>query len=129
MRRSAAAALLLLASCGGSNTPEGVARAFMEAYYIRVDLGAAKALAAGLASRKLEEQVTLTRSQAVGGATEEREVAFTLVARQEEGDQHRFMYEVRIRLKGAGEFTRRSVVSVGQVGGAWRVTNFQDSGP
>lgn len=127
--RAAAAALLLLTSCGGPATPEGVARRFMDAYYVQADLGAAKMLAGGLASRKLEDEMNLTRGQTVGAATEGREVAYTLVARQEEGEQRRFMYEVRIRLKGSGELTRRSVVSVGQVGGAWRVTNFNDTGP
>jgi hypothetical protein len=101
----------------------------MDAYYVRADLGAAKGLAGGLASRKLEEEVNLTRGQTVGAATEGREVAYTLVGRQEEGDHHRFMYEVRIRLKGSGELTRRSVISVAQVGGAWRVTNFLESTP
>ena len=129
MRRAAAAALLFLAACRGADTPEGVARRFMDEYYVRADLGAAKILAGGLASRKIEEQVDLTRGQSVGAATEGREVAYSLVGRQAEGDQHRFMYEVRIRLKGGGEFTRRSVVSVGQVGGAWRVTNFHETGP
>lgn len=101
----------------------------MDEYYVHADLGAAKNLAGGLASKKIEEQVDLTRGQKVGTATEGRDVAYTLVSRQEEGDHHRFMYEVRIRLKGGGEFTRRSVVSVAQVGGAWRVTNFHESGP
>lgn len=128
-RLRAAAALLLLASCGRANAPEGVARRFVDDYYVRADLGAAKSLAGGLASRKLEEQVDLTRGQTVGAATEGREVAYALVGRQEDGDQHRFMYEVRIRLKGGGEFTRRSIVSVGQVGGSWRVTNFHETGP
>ena len=129
MKRAGAVAILLLASCGAPTTPEGVARRFMDAYYIRVDLGAAKGLAGGLASRKLEEEVSLTRGQTVGPATEGREVTYTLVGRQAEGDHHQFMYEVRIRLKGAGGFTRRSVISVGQVGGAWRVTNFLESAP
>lgn len=124
-----AVALVLLAACSRSSPPEGIARRFVEAYYVRVDLGAARGLAGGLASKKIEEQVDLTRGQAVGAATEGREVAYSLVSRQEDGDSHRFMYEVRIRPRGGGEFTRRSVVSVGQVGGAWRVTNFHESGP
>lgn len=124
-----AAALVILASCGRSNPPEAIARRFMEAYYVRADLGAAKGLVGGLASNKIEEQVELTRGQAVGAAREGREVAYSLVSRQEEGDHHRFMYEIRIRLRGGGEFTRRSVVSVAQVGGAWRVTNFHESSP
>ena len=124
-----AAALVLLAACGRPNSPEGIARRFMEAYYVRADLGAAEGLAGGLASRKIEEQVALTRGQAVGAATEGREVTYGLVGRQEEGDHYRYMFEVRIRLKGGGEFMRRSVLSVGQVGGAWRVTNFHESSP
>ncbi len=126
---TAIVALLLLAACGRSNTPEGIARRFMDEYYVRADLGAAGDLAGGLASKKIAEQVGLTRGQPVGAAKEGRDVAYSLVSRQEEGGHHRFMYEVRIRLRGGGEFARRSVVSVSQVGGAWRVTNFHEAGP
>ena len=110
-----------------ANTPEGIARRFVDDYYVRVDLGAAKGLATGLASKKIEEALVLTRGQPVGTATQGRDVTYSLVGQQEEGDHHWFfMYEVRIRLKGDGGFTRRTVVSVGRVGAAWRVTNFNE---
>lgn len=121
--------MLLAAACGRSDGPEGVARRFMDDYYVRVDLGAAKRIATGLASRKLDDAVSLTRGQSTAGAMEGRNVAYNLVSRQQEGDRHNFLYEVRIRLTGGGEFTRKAILLVNQVGGAWRVTNFNESGP
>lgn len=127
-RRFALAAFLLCAACARSSTPEDVARRFIEEYYVRVDLGAARRIADGLASRKIDEQVALRQGQALGGAVEGRNVAYHLVRRQQDGDRHSFMYEVRIRPTGGGEFTRRSVVAVTPAGGAWRVSNFTEPG-
>ena len=120
--------LLLAPACGRADGPDGVARRFMDEYYVRVDLGAAKRVAGGLASQKLDNEVTLTRGQSTAVAMEGRSVAYSLRTQQQEGDRHSFLYEVRVRLTGGGEFTRRAVLLVGRVEGAWRVTNFSESG-
>lgn len=115
-------------ACGRGDAPEGIARRFMDDYYVRVDLGAAKRIASGLALHKIDQELALTRGHAVGGATEGRSVAYHLVGRQQEGERHSFLYEVRIRLTRGGEFTRKAVLLVGRPEGAWRVTNFNETG-
>ncbi len=120
--------LLPAPACGRSDGPEGIARRFMDEYYVRVDLGAARRVAGGLASKKLDNEVTLTRGQTTAGAMEGRSVAYNLVTQQQEGDRHSFLYEVRVRLTRGGEFTRKTVLLVGRVEGTWRVTNFNESG-
>lgn len=131
MMEGRTAGLLLLslaAACGRSEGPEGIAHRFMDDYYVRVDLGAAKRVAGGLAAKKLDDAVALTRGQSLAGATEGRSVSYALLSRQQDGNRHSFLYEVRIRLSGGGEFTRKAVLLVGQSDGTWRVTNFNESG-
>lgn len=123
------AAAALLAACGPGNSPEGVARRFMDDYYVRVDLAGARGVVDGLASKKIEAQEALTRGQAVGSATEGRSVAYTLLGRDQDGDRHLFRYEVKVTLRGGGSFTRRSVLVVAPVATGWRVTNFDESNP
>ena len=125
----ALAAVALLAACGRGNSPEGVARRFMDDYYVRADLVGARGVVDGLASKKIEAQEALTRGQAVGSATEGRTVAYTLLGRDQDGDRHLFRYEVKVTLRGGGSFARRSVLVVAPVGKGWRVTNFDESNP
>ena len=125
----AAGTLLLLAACGRADGPEGVAGRFMDDYYVRADLAAARRLVDGLASKKIEAQEALTRGQAVGAATEGRSVAYSLVGRGQDGDRHLFRYEVKVTVRGGGRFTRRSILVVAPAGGGWRVTNFDEGSP
>jgi hypothetical protein len=77
-RRIAIAGCLFLTACSGAEGPEAVARSFMEHYYIRPDLPKAKALASGLARRKVEEEQELIKGVVLGQGAADRDVSVVL---------------------------------------------------
>ena len=119
-------ALLLLFACGGKGGPEEVAGRFMDRYYVRANLQEAKALVAGLAAQKIEEELTLIAGVISDAQTRSREVSYALKERGEEGDRAFFVYEVTITAKGVGSFKKKSILSLGRIDGIWRITNFRD---
>jgi hypothetical protein len=122
-----AAGLLLVAACRTDpNSAQGVAEGFVDQYYVRIDLRAAKPFCIGLALKKLLEGERLTAGQTIDEGTRLPLVRYRLVDKKDDGDQPSFVFEGTINVDGAGSFTRKWLVTTRRDGGAWKVSNFEE---
>ncbi len=112
-------------SCGKAPDAEATASRFIDHYYVKADLAGAKPLTDGLATRKIEQEQALVQG-ASGGAGGRREVAYRLLEKRNEGERLFLMYDLDIKGWGVPTLKKRSLLSVGKIGGAWRVMNFHD---
>lgn len=118
--------LILSLACGRGEGALAVAERFMEHYYVLADLQGAKRFTTGLADEKIQEQVKLTAGSVADAEARSREVSFTLLEKQEQEGKVFLVYEVTVVPRGGTPFKKRSFLSLGLVGGAWKVTNFRD---
>ena len=122
-----AAALLALAACSAAEDPESIAQSFVERYYVHPDLPRAKALAHGLARRKIEEEERLLEAVTRPGGAANRGVSYSLHSTRKmwEGKIF-FVYDITISVDSR-EMKKRAFIATGRVKEGWRVTNFQES--
>lgn len=122
-----AAALLALAACSAAEDPESIAQSFVERYYVHPDLPRAKALAHGLARRKIEEEERLLEAVTRRGGAANRGVSYSLHSTRKmwEGKIF-FVYDITISVDSR-EMKKRAFIATGRVKEGWRVTNFQES--
>jgi hypothetical protein len=121
---------LASAACGPDpRTPRGAAEAFLDAYYVRIDLPRARELTSGVARQKVEQEIELTRGQAIDETTRQPHVRYKLLEERPGGaDGVSFVYRGDIRIDDADDLERRWLVTVRHDGNGWTVTNFQDAG-
>jgi hypothetical protein len=127
--RLVATALVLVAGCQASaDTPEGTAERFLDAHYVRMSLADAKEYCVGVARSKVEEMQHLVGDQMIDDSTRKPHVSYELQETRDEGeDRVSFLFEGKIRVEGADEFTRHWLVNTRkEPDGAWRVSNFQE---
>jgi hypothetical protein len=128
--RAAALVLVALASAGchpDPSTPRGAAEAFLDAHYVRIDLPAARELAAGLARHKVEGEIELVRGQAIDETTRKPTIHYRLLEEHPQGeDAFTYLYRANISIEDAEGLERRWLVTVRREDGAWRVTNYQE---
>ena len=99
----------------------------MEHYYIRPDLPKAKALALGLARRKIEEEQELIRGVVRGPGATERDVSVILHETRKIGeDKIFFVYELSISIDNR-ILKKRATIAIGRIQEGWRVTNFHET--
>jgi hypothetical protein len=121
--------LALLAGCQpGADTPQGTAERFLDAHYVRMNLADAKEYTTGVARSKVEEMQHLVGDQVIDDSTRKPHVSYDLQETRDEGeDRVSFLFEGKIRVEGADDFTRHWLVSTRkEPDGAWRVSNFQE---
>jgi hypothetical protein len=121
-------ALLLAGGCRSDpSTPRGTAELFLDAHYVRIDLPAALELTAGVARRKIEDEMRLVAGQAIDEATRKPTVHYRLLEEHTDGEQAvNYVYRGRIAVEDADTFERRWMVTVRRDDGGWRVTNYQE---
>jgi hypothetical protein len=121
------AATALFPACGKASDAEATASSFVDRYYVKVDLVMAKQLTEGLATRKIEQEEALLQGSTGGPARAgQRDVAYRLLEKREEGDHLYFVYDLSITGQGVPALKKRSLLSVGKRDGVWRITNFRD---
>lgn len=120
--------VLGLWACGpGASTPEGVARRFMDHYYVAIDLRGARELCTGLALGKIDQQLELTRGVEITSDTRKPEVRYRLVDFKERGRLRKvFLFEGEVRVPKAGTYKKRCFITLREKGGEWKVSNFAD---
>ena len=125
-------ALLLLGatvffpSCRDTSDADSTASRFVDQYYVKVDLSRAKQFTDGLATRKIEQEQALLQGASTFEGTRHRDVTYRLLEKRGEGDHIFFIYDLAVKGQGVPTLKKRSLVSVGKVSGAWRITNFRD---
>jgi hypothetical protein len=135
MKRFAAAAFagLLIAltlpsaGCRSKDGPAGVADAFMGAYYVAIELNAAREFTTGLAREKLDRELELTSQISIDSETRKPRINFQLEESSEEGERARFIFLLDIRPPGIDPYERTSIVNLKRVDGDWKVSNFNDT--
>lgn len=120
------AAAALLSACGKASDAEATASSFVDQYYVKVDLARAKQFTDGLATRRIEQEEGLLQGVSSAAGTKQRDVTYRLREKRDEGEHLFFVYDLEIKGHGVPTLRKRSLLSVGKVGAAWRVTNFRD---
>ena len=113
-------------SCGNASDGEAAASRFIDHYYVKVDLAGAKRFTDGLATRKIEQEQALVQGANRGAGDRQRDVAYRLLEKRNEGERLVLMYDLDIKGQGVPTLKKRSLVSVEKIGGAWRIMNFHD---
>ncbi|HTM10952.1 MAG TPA: hypothetical protein VL754_21415 [Verrucomicrobiae bacterium] len=129
--RSAAFLILFAAPMGACGrdlkSAEGVAQEFVDQHYVNIDLARAREYSVGLARDKIDDEIRLTRGQAIDASTRKPNVRYELVEKKQEGEGRiSFFYKGTIQAEDAPEFTRRWLVVARKEGDGWRVSNFSE---
>ena len=119
-------ASLFFPACSSTSDAESIASRFVDQYYVKVDLARAKSLTDGLAARKIEQEQALLQGAGTGEGTTQRDVAYRLLEKRQEGDHIFFVYALTVQGRGVPALNKRSLLSLGKIGGVWRITNFRD---
>ncbi|MCS6924681.1 MAG: hypothetical protein NZ578_02145 [Candidatus Binatia bacterium] len=123
--------ILLLAGLWGCHSDpqsaRGVAERFLDAHYVHIDLHAAKALCSGLALQRVEDEIRLTAGTQIDDSTRPPQVYYRLREEQlREGGRASLLYEATFTVDGAGQFTKKILLTLRQGSEGWRVTNFKE---
>ncbi|MEI8360384.1 MAG: hypothetical protein WCH13_18105 [Deltaproteobacteria bacterium] len=125
---SLASVLLVAQGCSRGDPVRSGAEHFVDAYYVEVNLPRARDEAVGLARSKIEDQIKLLAGQGPPDSGARPTIHYKLLQSQDEAqhDRRGFLFELSIHLDGGETLARRSLVTMREEGGAWRVANFQE---
>ena len=120
--------LLGLSACQSDpNSPRGVAERFLDAHYVAIDLQAAKPYCTGLALKRLEDEIRLTAGYQIDESTRKPHVHYRLREEKPRGGKSvSFLYETTISVDGAGQFTKKILLTMRQGEQGWRVANYSE---
>jgi hypothetical protein len=120
--------MLMAGGCGHDvNTAQGVAEAFLDQHYVKIDIPKAKEYAVGLALQKLDEESRLTAGQSIDASTQKPKVSYQLIEKKEAGNRASFLYQGTIRSDDGSSFDRKWLIAARKEGNQWRVSNFSES--
>lgn len=121
------ALLSMLAACpSAGGEARRAAERFVDEHYVTIDLEAAKRLCSGVAARKVEKELALTRGQAIDETTRKPKVHYRLQESRGGDDSPVFVFEGTIEVEDGGTFQRKWLVTTGRDGGSWKVSNFEE---
>jgi len=120
--------LLLFPACRSDpHSARGVAERFLDAHYVEINLQAAKPYCTGLALDHLEKEIRLTEGQTIDESTRQPQVHYRLVEEKPRGQQSvSFVYETTISVDGAGDFTKKVLLTMRQGEQGWQVANYSE---
>ena len=123
-----AVVLFVLACRPEAGTPRGSAERFLDAHYVHMDLVAAKRFCAGLALRKVEDEIRLTRGQTVDEQTRKPQVRYRLLEERPRGKKRRyFVYEATATVPGAtAQLKSRWLLALRDTEEGWKVWNYTE---
>ena len=129
----AAAALALVAACGGMKDPASVADKFVDRYYVESDQQGALPFTAGVATLQLQDELRLSaEGRRPGNPLPSRQVRvyYTRAALSGSGAERTADYQLDIRPQGGGELRRDAHLTLSrQSDGTWRVVRFHETQP
>ncbi|MDO8461434.1 MAG: hypothetical protein Q7S98_01095 [Deltaproteobacteria bacterium] len=118
--------------CSAAKSPsENVARQFVEAYYLKIDLNAAIKVCDGLALEKIRQEIQLREGQSISPDTRQPKVSYKKVkelVEKEAGEAltEVYLFELTITPQDYASLKRISRVKVRQIGEDWKVIQFSD---
>lgn len=114
-----------LGACSKAPEPEKIAKAFINAYYVQIDLKGAKAFTQGLASDKIDHQIGLMDGAAPDHGADIPKVDVHLASTGDSSaDEATYIFEVRPQVQDIGG--RKVFVKVRQDNGVWKVSQFTE---
>ena len=117
-----------IGACTKPPASEEVAKAFIEAYYVKIDLKAAKELSQGLASEKIAQQMALTDGVAPDkGANVPKVDAHLASSGEITAQEATYIFEVKPEVPDVG--ARKVFVKLRQENSQWRVSQFTEETP
>jgi predicted small secreted protein len=120
--------LLLTSACGNDlNTAQGVAEEFVDHHYVKIDLQKAKQYTVSVAQAKIDEEIRLTKGQAIDASTQKPRVNYTLLEKTEGDQRSTFLFEGKIQSDDGTSFIRKWSIATRKEGTGWRVSNFTES--
>ncbi len=109
------------------STARGTAERFLDAHFVAIDLHEAVGWTSGVARRKVEQEIELTRGVAIDESTRKPVVHYRLLEEHSDGaDAVNYLYRGNITVDGSESFERRWLVTVRREAPGWRVTNWQE---
>ncbi len=132
MRRFRLALLLIVVvamvpGCRRKSPAQHAAEAFLDTYYVHIDLDRARELCTGLARAKIEREIGLTHNVPMDREAGAPQVGYRLREERREGETRRFVYELSIRPPDAESFERTVIVTVRRSPAGWSVSNYSES--
>jgi hypothetical protein len=120
--------VLLVSACSpDTDTPRGVAEAFLDEHYVRMNLPAAAEHTTGLARHKVEDEIRLKEGQEIDASTMKPSVGYSLEEeRTDDGERYTFLFRGKVRLSGGDTFEMHWMINVKRAAGAWKVSNFKE---
>ena len=129
----AAAALALVAACGGMKDPASVADKFVDRYYVESDQQGALPFTAGVATLQLQDELRLSaEGRRPGNPFPSRQVRvyYTRSGLAGAEAERTVNYKLDIRPQGGGDLQREAHLTLArQTDGTWRVVRFHETQP
>ena len=117
--------LLLAAACERDlGAPRGVVEEFLDQHYVTIDLQRSKNHTIGLARKKVDEEIRLTKGAEIDATTRKPRVYYELIEAREASGRRSYLYQLTIRPEDASELKRRVLVRARKHEGGWRISNF-----
>ncbi|HCU24050.1 MAG TPA: hypothetical protein DF383_03455 [Deltaproteobacteria bacterium] len=114
-----------VSACGAGPESEKIAKQFMDAYYVKIDLEAAKKVSSGLAAEKLEKQLVLIQGLPPDQGKDLPKVNFHLSSTGDAtSTEASYIFEVDPHVQDVGK--RKVFVKLRQEGGEWKVSQFSE---
>ena len=132
--RYAILSILLLLACSNRNTPQAVTEDFIYNYYVHANQIAALQLSSGLATEKLEAEITrLQEVRTQNDPTPEmpkieyKQMGKETASEIENVTHVLFNYQLKITNRsGTTTHTRNAVITTENIDGKWKVVNFDE---
>jgi hypothetical protein len=124
-RRASFLLPLSLVGCRADRSPQSVAEAFLDRYYVERDAAKAQALTAGAATERLKAELSLLEGARGGGLGAQPRVYYKRVSEQVTGGLHQLVYRLKIDANGV-KLERDTVLGVQREGEGYRVVSFQE---
>jgi hypothetical protein len=115
--------------CSRSNSAQGVADQFVQAYYVQIDQGQALDFTTGLARQRLQEELQQVAHLRRGSGFEQArpQVSYTLSRTQPEGRQVLLVYDLTVTPPQVAPILKKILIITEQLGEQWKVINFTET--
>ena len=118
-----------ITGCSRSDSAEGVADQFVQAYYVQIDQSRALEFTTGLAHQRLQDELQRV-IQLRGGRSLELarpKVSYALSRAQPEGRQVLLVYDLTISPPQVAPILKKILIITEQFGEQWKVINFTEA--
>jgi transposase len=120
---------LAILGCSRSDSAQGVADRFVQAYYVQIDQAQALEYTSGLARERLHQELQRVASLRRGSSLEQARpnVSYTLARTQSEGGQILLVYDLTITPPQVKPILKKILIIMEPLGEQWKVINFTET--